>query len=183
MNYIKINKCDVANGQGVRVVLWLSGCSLHCKECHNPETWDNNYGKIFDNNAKKELFDALSKPYIKGITFTGGHPLEDYNVSDVYDLIKEIRDKFPNKDIWLYTGLIFENIMLNITSPNDIIRRNIITSCDVVIDGPFISSLKDIMLKWRGSSNQRVIDIKKTLNGVIDIKKALNEGRIILLSE
>ena len=172
MNYIKINKCDVANGQGVRVVLWLSGCSLHCNECHNPETWDKNYGKVFDNDAKKELFDALSKDYIKGITFTGGHPLEDYNIADVYDLIKEIRDKFPNKDIWLYTGLIFENIILNRTSPNDIIRRNIITSCDVVIDGPFISSLKDITLKWRGSSNQRVIDVKKTLT----------EKNIVLLS-
>lgn len=173
MNYIKINKCDVANGQGVRVVLWLSGCSLHCHKCHNPETWDKNYGKVFDNNAKQELFDALSKDYIKGITFTGGHPLEDYNVVDVYDLVKEIKDKFPNKDIWLYTGLIFENIMSDRTCPNNIIRKNIIRSCDVIIDGPFISSLKDITLKWCGSSNQRVIDVKKTLN----------KGSIVLLSE
>ena len=164
MNYIKINKCDVANGQGVRVVLWLSGCSLHCHGCHNPETWNKDYGKIFDDDSKKELFDALSKNYIKGITFTGGHPLEDYNVSDVYDLIKEIRNKFPNKDIWLYTGLIFEDIMSHSVEPNDIIRQNIIKECDIVIDGPFISSLKDITLKWRGSSNQRVIDVKKTLN-------------------
>ena len=172
MNYIKINKCDVANGQGVRVVLWLSGCSLHCHECHNPETWDKNYGKIFDDNAKKELFDALSKDYIKGITFTGGHPLEDYNVTDVYNLIKEIKIKFPDKDIWLYTGLIFENIMSNSACQNDILRKNIIKLCDIIIDGPFMSSLKDITLKWRGSSNQRVIDVKKTLS----------EGQIILFS-
>ena len=163
MNYIKINKCDVANGQGVRVVLWLSGCSLHCNECHNPETWDKNCGKIFDSNAKKELFDALSKNYIRGITFTGGHPLEDYNVSDVYEIIKEIKNNFPNKDIWLYTGLVFENIMSS-NGIYDVIRQNIIKECDIVVDGPFISSLKDITLEWRGSSNQRVIDVKKTLN-------------------
>jgi anaerobic ribonucleoside-triphosphate reductase activating protein len=158
VNYIKINKCDVANGQGVRVVLWLSGCSLHCENCHNPETWDRNYGYLFDDNVKKELFDALSKPYIKGITFSGGHPLEEYNLSDLYSLITEIKSTFnDDKDIWLYTGLIFEDLI------KDNRRYNIIKNCDVIIDGPFINKLKDLSLKWRGSSNQRIIDVKKSL--------------------
>lgn len=157
MNYHKIEKCSVVNGIGVRVVLWVSGCTCYCKNCQNPQTWGFNSGKLFDKNAKQELFEALGKSYIQGITFSGGHPLEKENTEEVYSLCKEIKEIFPEKDIWLYTGYKFENII------NDPLRQKLIKLCDVVIDGKYIEELKDITLKWRGSSNQRVIDVKKTI--------------------
>jgi anaerobic ribonucleoside-triphosphate reductase activating protein len=167
MNYHKIEKTSIANGDGVRVVLWASGCSLHCKGCHNPQTWDCSSGKLFDESAKQELFEALSKPWIQGITFSGGHPLEDSNVECILSLIHEVKDKFPNKDIWLYTGLTLESIypavVLDELSTYDTCRQLIVKNCDVVVDGPFIESQKDLTLKWRGSSNQRVIDIQQSL--------------------
>lgn len=170
MNYHKIEKTSIANGTGIRVVLWVSGCLLHCKSCHNPETWDFNSGKPFDEKAKKELFEALDKPYIQGITFSGGHPLELMNAKDVLNLITEIRTKFPQKDIWLYTGY-----QLNINNFHCVFAENsiegthhnliagIINLCDVIVDGKFIEELKDITLKWKGSSNQRVIDVRKSI--------------------
>lgn len=167
MNYHKIEKTSIANGTGIRVVLWVSGCSLHCKGCQNPETWNLNSGKLFDEKSKIELFDALDKPYIQGITFSGGHPLEDGNVETIYLLIKEIKENFPNKDIWLYTGYTLEQIFpFVITDDFDINRfykQEIIRMCDIVVDGKYIEELRNITLKWKGSSNQRVIDIKKTL--------------------
>ena len=156
MNYHKIEKTSVANGTGIRVVLWCSGCRIGCKNCHNPETWDVNSGKLFDDAAKKELFDALSKPYIQGVTFSGGHPLEKENQEEIYDLCKEIKDKYPTKDIWLYTGYKYEFIL-----GKKIL--DIIALCDVVVDGPYIEDQRDITLKFRGSKNQRLIDVKETL--------------------
>ena len=181
MNYHKIEKTSVANGPGVRVVLWVSGCSLHCKGCHNPQTWDFNSGQFFDEAAKQELFDALSKPYIQGITFSGGHPLEPQNSKEVLSLIKEIKDKFPAKDIWLYTGYTFEeicerycnqafyNLYKNAKEPN--VWSNI-QYVDVLVDGPYIESQRDITLPFRGSKNQRLIDVKETLkqNKIIQYK-------------
>lgn len=166
MNYHKIEKTSIANGEGIRVVLWVSGCSLHCRGCHNPETWDLNSGKPFDENAKKELFEALNKPYIQGITFSGGHPLEKENIEDIYRLIVEIKEKFPNKDIWLYTGYTWESLFYDDNLKEiceDQLRRAIILMCDVIVDGKYIEELKDITLKWKGSSNQRVINVKKSL--------------------
>lgn len=172
MNYHKIEKTSVANGTGIRVVLWVSGCSLHCKGCHNPETWSLNSGKPFDEDAKRELFEALDKPYIQGITFSGGHPLELENAEEVLNLCKEIKEKFPTKDVWLYTGLTFEevceqycnyaiwNLFRNVDEPN--IWRNI-QYIDVLVDGKFIEEEKDITLLFRGSKNQRLIDVQKTL--------------------
>lgn len=153
MNYHKIEKTSIANGTGIRVVLWVSGCSLHCRGCHNPETWNVHSGKPFDDKAKQELFDALDKPYIQGITFSGGHPLENENITEVYNLCKEIKEKFPTKDIWLYTGWSFE----------DIHSYLIMKYIDVLVDGSYIEEQRDLTIKWRGSRNQRVIDVKKTL--------------------
>ena len=174
MNYHKIEKTSVANGTGIRVVLWVSGCSLHCKGCHNPETWDACSGMPFDDKAKEELFEALDKPYIQGITLSGGHPLEGENVQTIYLLIKEIKEKFPNKDIWLYTGLTLEQIFPTVVTDDfDIKRfyRQMVTMMsDVVVDGKYVEELRDITLKWKGSSNQRVIDMGKTIR----------EGKIIL---
>ena len=154
MNYHKIEKTSIANGEGIRVVLWISGCSLQCRGCHNPETWNINSGKPFDENAKNELFEALDKPYIQGITFSGGHPLEDENLLDVYNLLAEIRKRFPEKDVWLYTGYKLEHILNSDT--NSDYRKRIVDMCDVVVDGRYIESLRDITLRFRGSSNQNV---------------------------
>ena len=170
MNYLSITPCDIANGQGVRTVLWVSGCSLHCPGCHNPESHDKCAGKPFDENAKKELFDALSKPYMRGLTLSGGHPLEDYNLEDLYLLLVDVKQNFPDKDIWLYTGLTLQYTDFSTLSrgiaPCDIIhnyRYAILNLCDVVIDGPFIQEQRDITLQFRGSTNQRIIDVAKSI--------------------
>lgn len=165
MNYLSITPCDIANGQGVRTVLWVSGCSLHCPGCHNPESHDRFAGKPFDEDAKKELFDALSKPYVRGLTLSGGHPLEDYNLEDLYLLLIDIRKNFPDKDIWLYTGLTL--VYADFAYPANGIKRqlhySILNLCDIVVDGPFIQEQRDITLQFRGSTNQRIIDVAKTL--------------------
>ena len=167
MNYHKIEKTSIVNGTGIRTVLWVSGCSLHCKGCHNPETWNVDSGKPFDEEAKNELFKALDKPYIQGITFSGGHPLESKNVETIYLLIKEIREKFPTKDIWLYTGYTLEQIFPEVITDdfnlNRFYKQEIVKMCDVIVDGKYIEELKDITLQWKGSSNQRVIDVQETL--------------------
>ena len=163
MNYLQIEKASISNGPGVRVVLWVSGCSLHCEGCQNQESWDFESGKLFDETTKQELFEALDKPYIQGITFSGGHPIEHQNTLCIYDLITEIKDKFPHKDIWLYTG--FKLIMSDFQQPNiDLsIPNEIFRLCDVVVDGPYIKEQRDITLPFRGSKNQRLIDVKETL--------------------
>ena len=159
MNYHKIEKTSIANCEGIRVVLWVSGCSLHCKGCHNPETWSLHSGKPFDEEAKKELFEALDKPYIQGITFSGGHPFENYNRSTVYCLVKEIKEKFPEKDIWLYTGYNWEEIFEKEIRE---IQRTLYW-IDVLVDGKYVEEEKDITLRFCGSRNQRLIDVKETL--------------------
>ena len=170
MNYIKITKNDIANGPGVRCVLWVAGCKLHCDGCHNKKTWDFNTGKLFDENAKNELFETLSKPYIQGITFSGGHPVERKNVYQVAYLIQEIKNKFPSKDIWLYTGWTLS--MNDFKSSYGVLMANeVFRMCDVIVDGPYIEEQRDITLAFRGSKNQRLIDVKETLK----------QGKIITL--
>lgn len=190
MNYLKIEHEDVCNGTGLRVVLWLSGCSHHCYNCQNPQTWNPNSGIPFDEAAKQEIFDELSKDYISGITITGGDPLYESNLSDVLSLIKEIRISFPEKTIWLYTGYkLFinypeshrqhkyilstkPNALTNIIYDNDLFlkkqeedkkRSEIISLCNVVVDGEYIDEQRNLSKKWAGSDNQRVIDIKQSL--------------------
>lgn len=153
MRYHNITKDDMLNGDGLRVVLWVSGCSHCCEGCQNPVTWDSEGGLPFDAAAKQEVFDELAKDYISGITFSGGDPLFFKNRPDVAELIAEIRETFPDKTIWLYTGYEWETIR----------DLPMMKHIDVVIDGPFVLSLLDNQLKWRGSSNQRVIDVQKSL--------------------
>lgn len=155
MNYIKITKNDIANGSGVRVTLWASGCSLHCKGCHNPQTWDFNAGKPFDKVAKQELFNALNKPHIQGITFSGGNPLD--RPYEIFLLINEIKSKFPNKNIWLYSGYTYDEICMSRE------KFKAILGVDVLVDGPYIEEQRDITLPFRGSKNQRLIDVQETL--------------------
>lgn len=168
INYHNITHDDMNNGDGLRVVLWLSGCSHHCYNCQNPQTWNPNSGIPFDESAKQEIFNELSKDYISGITLSGGDPLYENNLSEVLSLVGKIRNLFQNKTIWLYTGYLWENL-ININCPldseweNRILRKSIIELCDVLIDGEYIDERRDITLKWRGSSNQRVIDVKQSL--------------------
>lgn len=163
MNYHDITKCDLLNGSGLRVVLWISGCSHHCKGCQNPQTWDENSGIPFDKQAEDELFEALKPDYISGITFCGGSPLYPKNRETVTRLAKKCRDLFPDKNIWLFTGYLWEEVK----------DLEIIQYLDVLIDGEFIEELKDNTLHWCGSSNQRVIDVKKTIES----------GRVILYED
>lgn len=157
------------NGDGLRVILWLSGCSHHCYNCQNPQTWNPNSGILFDESAKQEIFNELSKDYISGITFSGGDPLHENNLDEVLKLVQEIRISFPGKTIWLYTGYSWNDIWEN----NSIIiddytlhykkRQEIIKLCNVIVDGEYIDGQRDLTLKFRGSKNQRVIDVKQSL--------------------
>lgn len=155
------------NGDGLRVVLWLSGCSHHCKGCQNPQTWNVDSGIPFDEKAEEELFNELSKDYISGVTFTGGDPLHENNIIGVLNLIIKIRNELPNKTIWLYTGYNWERLFVNeddvCSICEDQFRRTIICGCDVLVDGCYEEDKRDITLKWRGSSNQRVINVQESL--------------------
>ena len=153
MRYHNITKDDMLNGDGLRVVLWVAGCSHCCKECQNPITWDPAGGLPFDESAKAEIFEQLDKDYISGITFSGGDPLHAANRLDVRNLMAEIKEKYPKKTIWLYTGDTWENIM----------HYSCMQYVDVLVDGEFKVDLKDVKLRWKGSSNQRVIDVQKSL--------------------
>ena len=157
------------NGDGLRVVLWLSGCSHNCYKCQNPQTHDPNSGILFDEKAEEELFRELSKDYISGLTLTGGDPLHENNLDGVLNLVNKIRLLMPKKTIWLYTGYNFQKVMRQL--PNLATKENfnmhkrqkIINSVDVLVDGRYIDSQRNISAKWKGSDNQRVIDIKKSL--------------------
>ena len=160
MNYLQITHEDVCNGDGLRVVLWLSGCSHHCYNCQNPQTWNPDSGIPFDKSAKQEIFDELSKDYISGLTLTGGDPLYENNLDEVLKLVKEIRISFPEKTIWLYTGFEWNQIMnMQVMQPifsckdleskiqNILKRQEIIKMCDVLVDGEYIDEQKDLTLK------------------------------------
>lgn len=191
MNYHNITYPDMNNGEGLRVVLWLSGCSHKCKGCQNPQTWDADSGILFDESAKEELFKELDKDYISGLTLTGGDPLFESNLDDVLKLVTEVNKRYntqkdinkirlslPQKSIWLYTGYEWSDIMdykmpfNNVIAAhnNDILydyhmwkRQHIISQCDVLVDGRYIESYRDTSLKWRGSSNQKVISVIESL--------------------
>ncbi len=153
MRYHNITTDDMLNGDGLRTVLWVAGCEHHCEECHNPVTWDINGGIPFDENAEDELFTKLSPRHISGLTFSGGDPLHPLNREEVTRLAKKLRDTLPGKNIWLYTGYLWEEIR----------ELPVIPLLDVVVDGEFVKALFDAKLHWKGSANQRVIDVKKTL--------------------
>ena len=150
MNIHGITYPDVNNGLGCRVTLWVSGCLHHCKGCHNKETWDFNSGRNFTNKDKEKLFELLSLPYIKGLTLSGGDPLCSYD--DILKLIIETKNRFPNKDIWLYSGFTLEYIQTHF--------KAILGYIDVLVDGKFIEELKDTSLPFRGSSNQNIWKIE-----------------------
>lgn len=164
MNYATIKWYDIANGPGVRVSLYVSGCRNHCKNCFNPETWDFNYGEPFTPDVEEKIFEGLDKSYIKGFTLLGGDPFEPENQKAVAPFLKKLRAKFPDKSIWCFTGYDFEKDLLTGKKGDlkDVI--DILSCLDVLVDGRFVEELKDLKLKFRGSSNQRVIMVQESLS-------------------
>lgn len=153
MNFHGIEKDSMLNGEGLRVVLWVSGCNHHCKGCHNPQTWDVDSGRKFTSDTVEELLEELDKNYIKGITLSGGDPFHPDNRYEVGQLCKLIKRYVPNKDIWIYTGYLFEEVK----------HLKAIEYTDVLVDGKFVQELADVNFPYAGSTNQRVIDVKKSL--------------------
>ena len=145
------------NGDGLRVTCWVSGCSIRCFNCYNPQTWDFNSGIPFTDDTMQEILYDLSKPYIKGLTLSGGHPLDTHNAPKVLEIVKRVKMVFPNKDIWIYTGYVWEDIIKDDT------LKEILKRTDVLVDGAYIDELRDISLPFRGSSNQRIIDVQESL--------------------
>lgn len=183
MRYAQIRSMDISNGEGVGVSLFVQGCPFHCKNCFNSETWDFNGGKEWTEETKNKFMELIDRPYIRRVSILGGEPLHENNLSEVLSLVKEIREKFLDKTIWLYTGYSIEEIANFNTNSysvvqqyfnnNNFIRHSILIYVDVLVDGEYIDEQKDLTLKWRGSKNQRVIDVQQTLE----------QGKVVLYCE
>lgn len=172
MRYAQIRSMDISNGEGVGVSLFVQGCPFHCKNCFNSDTWDFNGGKEWTEEIKDKFMELINRPYIKRVSFLGGECLAEQNLDEVLKLVQEIRISFPEKTIWLYTGytweqLIYSRMPSGVGKEKEFLnwnRRNeIISNIDICIDGEYVDNLKDLTLKWRGSKNQRVIDVKQSL--------------------
>lgn len=169
MRFASMRNLDISNGEGVGVSLFVQGCDRHCFNCFNPDTWDFNGGKEWTEETKNKFIKLIDRPYINRISVLGGEPLAEQNLDEVLSLIKEIRISFPEKTIWLYTGYKFEDLINGIHYPSDsewedkVLRQSIVKLCDVLVDGEYIDEQRDITLRWRGSLNQRVIDVKQSL--------------------
>jgi anaerobic ribonucleoside-triphosphate reductase activating protein len=161
MHYGEIKKCDIANGPGVRVSLFVSGCRNHCPGCFNKETWDFCYGKPFTTETKDHIMELLKPDYIEGFSLLGGEPFEPENQEELVRLLKEIKENYPKKNIWCYTGYTFEDVLEKMKKDNNI--KDLIENIDVLVDGRFEKDKKVDGLKFKGSSNQRLIDVKKSL--------------------
>lgn len=163
MNYAAIKKTDVANGPGVRVSLFVSGCTHYCKGCFNREAWDFGYGDLYTEETEKEILQALEPEFIRGLTVLGGEPMEEANRFAVLGLLKKVKECFPGKDIWCYTGYDFEKDLLRWIDEGREEVAELLAHTDVLVDGEFIEKQKNLSLKFRGSENQRLIDVPATL--------------------
>ncbi|MBQ8540221.1 MAG: anaerobic ribonucleoside-triphosphate reductase activating protein [Clostridia bacterium] len=163
MNYATIKKHDIANGLGVRVSLFVSGCTHHCKGCFNPETWDFNYGKEFTPEVQEEVIKALAPDYISGLSLLGGEPFEPSNQAALVPFLRKVKQLYPTKDIWCYSGYNFESDMLTGKLGDASVTDEMLSYIDILVDGEFVESLKDVSLRFKGSSNQRIIDVQASL--------------------
>lgn len=163
MYYGALKKTDIANGPGVRVSLFVSGCTHHCKECFNPETWDFTYGEEYTDKVMAEIMEALEPDYIQGITVLGGEPFEPSNQRELLPLYHAIRSKYPEKTIWVYSGYTLETDLLQESRARIDITDEILSLIDVLVDGEFVLEKKNISLKFRGSENQRIINLPESL--------------------
>ena len=173
MNYADIKKVDIANGEGVRVSIFVSGCHHHCKGCFNECAWDFNYGNEFDEEAKEKVINFLDHDYIKGLSLLGGEPLEPVNQEGLLPLVKQVKEKFPDKTIWCYTGYDLQKDVIENMSRTNPTTKELLKYIDVVVDGKFVEDLKSPKLRFRGSANQRILDAKATIkeNKPIEIKR------------
>ncbi len=162
MYYGAVRKTDVANGPGVRVSLFVSGCTHHCKGCFQPETWDFSYGRVYTQETEKEIMDSLNHDYIKGLTLLGGEPFEPSNQKVLVGLLRLVKNVLPEKDIWCYTGYTYETDLLKDSRARCGVTDEMLSMIDVLVDGEFLEEEKDISLPFRGSHNQRLIDLPKT---------------------
>ena len=166
MHYGEIKKCDIANGEGVRVSLFVSGCTHHCPGCFNQETWDFGYGKEYTDETEREIMDALSPGYVNGLSLLGGEPFEPQNQKVLVQLLRKVKERYPEKNIWCYTGYLYDRELLSESRARCEQCEHtdeMLSMIDVLVDGRFVEALKDIRLVFRGSSNQRIIDVKKSL--------------------
>ena len=163
MYYGEIKKCDIANGEGVRVSLFVSGCTHHCPGCFNQDTWEFDYGKEYTQETEKEILEALAPSYINGLSLLGGEPFEPRNQEVLISLLRKVKERYPEKDIWCYSGYLFDKELLSESRARCEYTDEMLSMLDVLVDGRFVEALKDIRLVFRGSSNQRVIDVKKSL--------------------
>lgn len=163
MNYADIKKIDVANGEGVRVSVFVSGCNHHCKGCFNECAWDFNYGNKFTEKQEDEVLKDLDHDYISGLTLLGGEPLEPVNQAGLLPLVKKVKEKFPDKKIWCYTGFDFEKDVVGKMAKQNETTKELLNYIDVIVDGKFEEEKKDLKLKFRGSSNQRILDVQESL--------------------
>ena len=163
MRYHKIRKMDISNGPGVRVSIFMQGCAFHCENCFNPETWDFNGGKEFNEKTIDEVLKLCSKDFVTGLSILGGEPMHPNNIDGTTMLAKAFKEKYPNKSLWVWSGFLFDK---------DLKDKEVLNYIDVLVDGQFVNSLSNPTLKWKGSSNQRVIDVKKSLkeNKIITIE-------------
>lgn len=173
MNYSGIKTHDVANGIGVRVSLFVSGCTHHCKDCFNPETWDFNNGEPFTEVQEQEIIKALAPNFIKGFSLLGGEPFEPVNQRTLVSLLKKIKTTYPEKTIWCYTGYVLDRELLKESRARCEVTDEMLSYIDVLVDGEFVAEQKDLNLRFRGSTNQRIIDVKQSLE----------QGRIIPAEE
>lgn len=175
MNISGIIKDDIANGTGIRLSLFVSGCTHHCDGCFNSQTWDFNFGKPYTSEIQDEILDYLKKSYVTGLTILGGEPFEIVNQDAVWPLIREIKEKLPEKDIWMYSGYLYEELTdVNNKRCHGKFTDDILHNIDILVDGEFKIDLKDVRLNFRGSSNQRIIDVKETLKNNQIILSKLN---------
>lgn len=178
MNYGEIKNNDIANGEGVRVTLFVSGCTNHCDQCFQPQTWDFCYGEPFTEETEDKILEMLKPAHIQGLTLLGGEPFEPQNQKALLPFVKRVREAFPDKDIWAFSGFTFEEMNEKGHHANCEATKELLSLIDILVDGKFKIALKDISLKFRGSSNQRIIDVKKTLEtGSITIWDKLEPGK------
>lgn len=164
MKYASIKYCDIANGLGCRTVLFVSGCRNHCKGCFQPETWSFDYGEEFTEKVEREILESLKPAHVQGLTLLGGDPFEEENQKELLPFVRKVKEEFPDKDIWAYTGYVYDEELLVGGRKHTEYTDQLLSMIDILVDGPFVEELKDITLKFKGSSNQRVIDLRKTMD-------------------
>lgn len=162
MYYSTIKDCDIANGIGVRITLFVSGCTNHCKNCFQPQTWDFDFGEPFTEETEEKLLEMLKPDYINGLTLLGGEPMEPQNQRALVPFLKRVREAYPNKNIWCFTGFTYEVLKTDASHPRCEVTDEMLSLIDVLVDGRYVDELKDLTLQFRGSSNQRLIDMVKT---------------------